>query len=45
MSGRVLQKSALKTLETRHKRALSQASFELLRQMTSVAKSWLRMWR
>ncbi len=37
-----LQKSALKTLETRHKRALSQASFELLRQMTSVAKSWLR---
>lgn len=37
-----LQKSALKTLETRHKRALSQASFELLRQMMSVAKSWLR---
>lgn len=37
-----LQKSALKTLETRHKRALSQASFELLHQMTSVAKSWLR---
>lgn len=37
-----LQKSALKMLETRHKRALSQASFELLRQMTSVAKSWLR---
>lgn len=37
-----LQKSALKTLETRHKRALSQASFELLRQMTSAAKSWLR---
>lgn len=37
-----LQKSALKTLETRHKRALSHASFELLRQMTSVAKSWLR---
>lgn len=37
-----LRKSALKTLETRHKRALSQASFELLRQMTSVAKSWLR---
>ena len=37
-----LQKSALKTLETRHKRALSQASFELLRQMTSVANSWLR---
>lgn len=37
-----LQKSALKTLETRHKRALSQASFELLQQMTSVAKSWLR---
>ena len=36
------RKSALKTLETRHKRALSQASFELLRQMTSVAKSWLR---
>lgn len=37
-----LQKSALKMLETRHKRALSQASFELLRQMTNVAKSWLR---
>ena len=37
-----LQKSALKTLETRHKRALSQASFELLRQVVSIARSWLR---
>lgn len=37
-----LRKSALKQLETKQKRALSQASFELLRQMTSVARSWLR---
>ena len=37
-----LQKSALRQLEARQKRALSQASFELLRQMTSVVRSWLR---
>ena len=37
-----LQKSALKTLEARHKRALSQASFELLHQVTSISRSWLR---
>ena len=37
-----LQKSALRTLETRHKRALSNASLELLHQMTSVVRSWLR---
>lgn len=37
-----LQKSALKTLETRNKRALSQASFELLHQVASITRSWLR---
>lgn len=37
-----LQKTALKTLETKHKRALSSASAELLRQMTNVARAWLR---
>lgn len=37
-----LQKAALKTLETRNKRALSQASFELLGQVTSITRSWLR---
>lgn len=37
-----LQKSAIRQLETRQKRALSQASFELLRQMTAVVRSWLR---
>lgn len=37
-----LQKSALKTLEQRQKRALSQASFELLHQVASVSRSWLR---
>ena len=37
-----LQKSALKTLETRNKRVLSQASFELLRQVASITRSWLR---
>lgn len=37
-----LNKAALKTLETRNKRALSQASFELLHQATSIARSWLR---
>lgn len=37
-----LRKSALNTLEKRHKRELSSASRELLHQMTSVARSWLR---
>ena len=37
-----LQKSALHTLETRQKRALSHASLELLHQMTSVVRTWLR---
>ena len=37
-----LQKSALKALETKNKRALSQASLELLRQAVCVARSWLR---
>ena len=37
-----LQASARKQLETRQKRALSSASIELLRQMTSVVRSWLR---
>ncbi len=37
-----LQKSALRTLETRQKRELSNASLELMRQVTSVVRSWLR---
>ena len=37
-----LQKAALKTLETRNKRALSQASFDLLHQVVSIVRSWLR---
>ena len=37
-----LQKGALKTLETRQKRALSQMGFEYLRQLTSIVRSWLR---
>ncbi|ACV22637.1 DNA polymerase III subunit tau [Slackia heliotrinireducens] len=41
-SSEFLQRSALKALEARQKRLLSQASFELLRQMTSVVRSWLR---
>ncbi len=37
-----LQASALKQLETRQKRALSAASMDLLRQMCSMCRSWLR---
>ncbi len=40
--GEFLQKSALRTLEARHKRALTQASLDLLQEMTSVVRSWLR---
>ena len=37
-----LQASALKQLEARQKRAMSAASMELLRQMCSIARAWLR---
>ena len=37
-----LQASALKQLEARQKRAMSAASMELLRQMCSITRAWLR---
>ena len=37
-----LEKSALKELETRHKRSLSQAESEAFRQATNIVRSWLR---
>ena len=41
-SAEFLQKSALKQLADKQKRALSQASVTLLRQMTQIVRSWLR---
>lgn len=37
-----LEKSALKELETRHKRSLSQAESEAFRQASNIVRSWLR---
>ena len=41
-SAEFLQKSALKQIELRHKRALSMATRESLNQMTAIIRSWLR---
>ena len=41
-SSEFLQKSALKQIELRHKRALSMATRESLNQMTAIIRSWLR---
>lgn len=40
-SAEFLQKSALKQIELRHKRALSMATRESLNQMTAIIRSWL----
>ena len=37
-----LAKSAIRQIEARNKRALTAKSFESLRQLTSIVRSWLR---
>lgn len=37
-----MEKSALRQIQERHKRALSAKTFESLRQMTDIIRSWLR---